>query len=78
MRVGELIASGNERRSETGMRVERERRNEMVAGEGEREREMRCAILPQGLFRASRFSGVASVSIRGRKGDSNGREASGA
>jgi len=47
---------------------------EMIAGK----REKRCVIPPQGLFRASRFSGVASVSIRRRKGDSNGREASGA
>lgn len=79
MRVGELITNGNERRSETRMRVERGRCNEMVTRRREtRERERRCVIPPQGLFRASRFSGVASVSIRGRKGDSNRREASGA
>lgn len=69
-----LITSESERQNEARMRVERERCNEMAAGE----REKRCVIPPQGLFRASRFSGVASVSIRGRKGDSNGREASGA
>ena len=66
-------ASGTRKmqRDGSGRGGERER-------EREREREKRCVIPPQGLFRASKFSGVASVSIRGRKGDSNGREASGA
>lgn len=74
MRVGELITSGSERQSEAGMRV----KSEEDVTRWQRGRKKRCVIPPQGLFRASRFSGVASLSIRGRKGNSNGREASGA